>query len=743
MIWRVVPGVLLLAGCAGRERLCDPVIEAPARATTSIGSSLDVLVRFVNGSAKAVHVSQLELSTDEELSFASGDRELSVPSGTCESPGERLVTLRFTPTRVGARTERLTALLDDTPGAVSIQLIAVGPQLDATKVVNFGPVGLLPAGSRTLEVRNVGTVDTSLEVRVEQVRAASASTRSDELCVGVLQGGRCEGAGPVPLRRAATMPLRLVPASAGQKAWDVELSAGAQRAVVRVLATVVDTSGCVMRAPPPVDFGLPVPPERARRQVHLENTGSTSCLVDDARTTDPQFVVTRAPSNVVIVQPGEVLSLDVELALNSVRSTTATLRVDLARHDSRAPASVDVTLEAKGASAACLRGAPEQLDFGTWRIDCRSSERRFDLFNVCERPVIFSSMTVEAPFELTSVPAPGTAILPARSVVAAARVTSLSGVGSVSGAVRIEVDDGSMSAVGLTVRGEPPSFQSDTFRFEHRPQVDVVLVLDDSPSFAMHHGRVRAELDRLAEHLGRETNARIAVTTTDVTATGPQGRFRSLDGGVRWASPATAAGRADFAALSALTTSGAEHQSCLEAAARSVTAPLSSDPTANGGFRRPPAPLSLICVTDDAEYTATPVTWRAALAGLDGGLVTYSVVGPFSANCPVDAPDLDGRHASTARALSGATADICGPWDSFYGVGLGSFGYRKMFFLSSTPQVQHPTFVVTIDGVVVPATSSSGVQNWRYDAATNAIIISDAIVEAEPDVLIVTYQTAC
>lgn len=741
MFWRVVLGASLLAGCAPRDRSCEPVIEAPARATTSIGSPLDVLVRFVNGGARPLHVTRLELSTDDALAFATAERELTVPAGTCELPAARVVTLTFAPTNVGARTGRLTALLDGAPAEVSFELVAVGAQLDATKVVNFGPVGVFAPGARSLEVRNVGTVDTSLVVRVERVRAVDASASAAELCVGVLQAGRCVEARPLTVSRVATLPLQLLPASAGEKAWDIELSAGAQRAVVRVLASVVDTSGCALRGPAGVDFGLPIPPERVRRQVHLENAGTTNCVVHGARTTAPQFQVARAPSNVV-VQPGGRLSLDLDFAPASVRSTRETLQVELARHDARAPASVEVALEAKGASAACLRAAPEHLDFGVWRVDCPSTERRFDLFNVCERPLIVSSMSTDGPYQLTWGPLEGSAILPGRSVVVGARVTSLNAVGAVSGMVRISADDGTTAAVGLLVRGEPPRSQTDTFSFQHRPKVDVVFVLDDSPSFATHHARVRVELDRLAAFLGHEVNARIAVTTTDLSTTGPRGRFRSLDGGVPWVSPSTPAGLVDFAALSALTTSGAEHQSCLEAAARSVTAPLATDPQANGGFRRPSTPLALVCVTDDAEYTATPDVWRTALASLDAGTsLSYSVVGPFSNACSVDSPDLDGRHAANTQLFHGATADVCGPWDSFYPLDSNTFGYRKAFFLSNFP-MSH-TIAITIDGVALPAIGASGVQNWRYEAATNAVILTDELVEREPTQMVVTYQTHC
>ena len=90
---------------------------------------------------------------------------------------------------------------------------------------------------------------------------------------------------------------------------------------------------------------------------------------------------------------------------------------------------------------------------------------------------------------------------------------------------------------------------------------------------------------------------------------------------------------------------------------------------------------------------------------------------------------------------SGGLDDICRPW-SLYGVTGGPLGSpRTTFFLGGTPRAG--TINVALGGVGLPERTPLGLENWRYDAATNAIIVSPGLFGLDPPDLTVTYQTAC
>ncbi len=294
-----------------------------------------------------------------------------------------------------------------------------------------------------------------------------------------------------------------------------------------------------------------------------------------------------------------------------------------------------------------------------------------------------------------------------------------------------------LALIGTTV---PKPLQTERFRPDARVVVDVVLVLDDSPSFVRQHANTRVELDRFARYITRDNpsvNSRVAVTTTDVSPTGPQGRFRATDAGQRWAAGDDLAFNETFAALSQLTTTGAEHQSCIEAAARAVTGPLARDGGVNQGFHRADATLSLICVTDDVENAADPGLWRVALQDA-GSRLNFSVIGPIGSTCPVDALDVDGGHLANVLALDGMAGDICRPWE-MYGL-TGPSLPRTSFFLTGTPQ---PASVrVALGGVDLPR-SSNGRTNWTYDVASNAVRFSSDALGLDPPLIEVSYFPAC
>lgn len=738
---RLAVPLVLLAGCsAPRADQCELRIVVPEQLVTPVGSSTDFTVRFFNPTSKAIQVS--ELSVSAPFSFRNETNTFSIGPGTCEAPGEVGLVLGFSPPAFGLHRAELTMLTDGAPRAVALNAMGTGPLLSAASAVNFGATALLPSRPRPLAVRNVGTVDTSLQVEVARVTAANATTSPDELCVGSLERGACLPTSRVTVRRDASFPLVVVPTSVGPKAWNVELRAGDTTSTTRVSAVVVDTTDCELSASPGVlNFGLVPSGQRVRRSVMLRNTGSTSCVVTATRTNDTRFEV-MSPQRTVL--PRESQSVDVDAVANKPPEVSSTLTSELATSDPQQSTRLEVRLET-APPLPCLVVSPSSLDFGRVRPDCRSPDRSFILYNTCAEPLLVASASTDLPFSIVQpLPAGGVTLSQGGPpTVLQVRYTPAGNIGSVSGALRITSGPGVIDLVSLSGSSEPSGLMTDTFQADARFLTDIVIILDDSPSFARQHTNTRAELDRFALYLSAINhvgNSRVAFTTTDVSPTGPQGRFRSTDGGQRWASADDPSFLSTFAALSTLSTSGAEHQSCLEAAARAVTEPLRADPQGNAGFTRQNASLSLLCVTDDVENTADPAAWRRALDGLDAGSrLTYSVMGPFGSACPVDALDVNGSHLASIRAFNGVASDVCRPWEIYGLTGLPP-PRRTNFFLNGTPNVA--TLVVRVNGVELPS-QTAGQTNWTYDSTSNSITFAPSVLGLDPPPITISYQTAC
>ncbi len=155
-------GLVLVLGCPAPPpfvaRECEPRVDLPAGVVVPVGSVSNVTVRFLNPTAKPVTVTGLELSNTEAFSFQSEPVAFTVEPGFCEVPGSVGVVLRFAPRTPGVQQVRLTGTLAGAPLNVELSATGLGPLLAEVGPVNFGATGLAPSVSRTLALRNVGTV---------------------------------------------------------------------------------------------------------------------------------------------------------------------------------------------------------------------------------------------------------------------------------------------------------------------------------------------------------------------------------------------------------------------------------------------------------------------------------------------------------------------------------------------------------------------------------------------------------
>ncbi len=746
----LVAVALLLTACPGglgAQGQCEPTIEPPTQLLFApLGQTISTHVVFKNPRPVPMFVQRLALEPDDVFAFVDERRDLLVPAGTCAKPGTVRLQLDFTATRLASRQATLSGTFVDDFGIV-LRASGTGPRLEVPETVSFAPMSLFdePA-TRPLSVRNIGTVDSVVKVALSAPRAGNETTTADELCVGQLQAGQCMRTSNLAVTREATVSLTLSPKTAGEKSWEVLVSSDEPRApprTVRVVGQVLDTSGCQLRATPDrLEFGL-VPLER--RVIAIENSGTGPCLVSRPRVEGNRgFSVSSTSGSSLTLEPAGTMTFELTAAFTSADDLSgAALVIDAPRPGQQ---SFSVPLSLVFASPSCL-ALTESLDLGSAQLVCSSRPAFAVLGNTCPIPLVVTGVSTTPPFAIRSQlnTADGGAILLPGGVAQTVGLVFRPGVdaGAATGTVTIDLVGG-RRVTSLRATGEPRSIAVKTFEFSERPRAELLFVLDEKPSFVRHHRHVREQLSLVRDVL--DVNAasfRVAVTTTDVGNAATRGRFRRTDAGAAWADSRDPRFTAVFDELTSLADAGATQTSCLEAAARAVSTPLSTDSQANAGFRRDGA-LAIVCLTDDTERSPTPDLWRGTLRSLDAGIgwLSYSVFGPFDPSCPSVALD-DGGHQVSIDTFGGVATDLCSPW--VHEFQYSNWGPRTSFSLGEQPDLSWGPLIVEIDGVPTADRMLDGGVAWRYDGAANAIQVLDQSLLAgdEPRELTVRYWLGC
>ena len=742
----LVAVTLVLTACPGglgAQGACEPTIEPPTQLLFApLGQTISTHVTFKNPGPVPRFVQRLALEPDDVFAFVDERRDRLVPAGTCAKPGTVRLQLDFTATRLASRQATLSGTFVD-DFAIVLRASGTGPRLEVPETVSFVPMSQFdePA-TRPLSLRNIGTVDSVVQVALSAPRAGNETTTADELCVGRLEAGQCVRTANVAVTREATVSLTLSPKTAGEKSWEVLVSSDEPRApprTVRVVGQVVDTSGCQLRATPDrLTFGL-LPLER--RVIAVENVGTGPCLVSRPRIEGNRGFSVSAPAAAARLEPNAMTSFEVTAAFASAADLSqATFVLDAPRP---AQQTLRVPLTIVLGDPSCLT-LPDRLDLGRAELGCVSRPATVSLYNTCRVPLVVRGVSTTGPFvtrEQFFVPDGGVVLQPGEApqrieVVYVGQADS----GVEAGALTIGLA-GAQRVIPLAGLAEPRAETLERFELPQRPRTDLVFIFEEGPSFVRHHREVRQQLEVVRETFNPTSfSARVAVTTTDVSSTGARGRFRRTDGGAAWAASDDQNFAASFDALTALSDAGATQTSCLEAAARSVSPPLSTDPQGNAGFRREGVRLALICVTDDVERSPTPETWRDSLRSLDAG-VSYSVFGPFQPGCSSRGVD-DGGHQLSTDAFRGVTTSLCSGWG--FDFGISSFGVRDTFFLSGRPDRGSAPITVQVDGVPLAPTEADGGVVWEYLDAPNAIRLPRLVaLPRDSREFVVRYRQAC
>jgi hypothetical protein len=323
------------------------------------------------------------------------------------------------------------------------------------------------------------------------------------------------------------------------------------------------------------------------------------------------------------------------------------------------------------------------------------------------------------------------------------------------------------SLAGCTIENNPDIREVvDTFFQEPPADVDILWVIDNSPSMQQEQQEVGASFAEFIGHL-EDTNIdfHLGIITTDVDADNELAAYLIGD-------PAVLTTDVEdfehiFNERVQVGVDGSDKERGLEAAYMALTEPMISD--ANDGFLRRDAVLSIIFVSDENDCSD-----RGAFPEDAGGMACYdqpdklvpirdfindfrslkddpsdviasAIVGPeIQENCEDTVPG--SRYLSVAQNTGGVEGNICDEdfTEIMDKMGLSVSGVRSSFQLSAVPTIETLEVYVgdaeeedTDNYDLVPPDDQSG---WSYDDETNYITFHGDSVPPRGTVINVQYD---
>lgn len=314
-------------------------------------------------------------------------------------------------------------------------------------------------------------------------------------------------------------------------------------------------------------------------------------------------------------------------------------------------------------------------------------------------------------------------------------------------------------------------FTTELFETDPRRQLDLLLVIDDSPAMAPYVDSLKQNAANLLMFLiAQDLDFRLGVTTTSLTATegcagsGADGRLLPLDAAERWITPETPDAAGAFARAVDVGTCSAAPNQGLAAAWRAVSEldALEDDPAhpepadGNAGFvrRGTDARLSLMFVSASDDLTAESVaTWSDRFLSIHGRR-NVNMIGALAVVAPpggCGSAEAGTRYSAFAESFGGLVGDLCSSdWSRVLermGTSVFSFGPRTRFFLDDRPVdvdadgAWEDDIEVRVNGEIFPAHGTR--EQWAYVPETNAIDFMPLYIPEPSSTIEVTYTPSC
>lgn len=688
------------------------------------------------------------------------------------------VELTCRATAIGQHLGELTLNVDTDPvHALRVPLTCIGGgpriRLTPTPSIEFGLVPLVQGAplpsTRRLAIQNVGTVpsgpdDTSSNLFLGQngkppfvfIEPANTQTQARDFQVSLLSWDTVKGLPATPGKNTVDLDVHFTPSSVGTKRATLKVysnDAITPVATVALNADVIQEKLCTLAIEPgSVSFGDLPSGAVLTRTVNLTNTSDNNCLlsgIELAPGSDPVFHPVGAANLLVVARTTGSLNVQVTVppGSNEGDELTGFLRFSL---NSGSTPQVLVPLGVR--VSPCLVATPQDLDFGTVKVGCKSASKAVTIYNACSNPILITSLAID--------PSPGGFRITAAPVVPAGGLTLAPGVPqpvqvafvptdytAQSGALVIVVSEAGVSKtdrVPMKGVGSTTSTNSDTFTQPAQTPADILFVVDNSCSMFDEQASLAANFSSFIKYANQlKVPYQIGVTTTDDSPLGAQGKLLRTVSNPMVLTPSTPNVEARFSEKVNVGTNGSGIEQPLSAALKAVTSPLTG--TANKGFLRAGASLSIVVVSDAPDQSPSPSAYYqnrflSLVSRQQAWLFTFSTIGPFTsptpAGCSIDSFVDPGRYAPIIAATSGVQVDICTKdWATdLEKIGKNALGPRSVIYLTSAPDLTQPV-TVTVNGTAVTA--------WAIDPVSNAVVFQDVTTTPPGAMVKVTYQTTC
>ncbi len=204
------------------------------------------------------------------------------------------------------------------------------------------------------------------------------------------------------------------------------------------------------------------------------------------------------------------------------------------------------------------------------------------------------------------------------------------------------------------------SVQRDSFTQKAAAQIDILWVVDNSPSMLQEQNNLAANFNSFIQFIDEsEVDYQIGVISTDLDLAGHQGQLLGNPKIITRQTqpdPATA-----FANNIRVGTLGAGHERGLEASFRALSEPLISG--ANAGFLRPDAALALIYVSDEDDHSFGEISFYRRTfeqrkgVGNENRVLAGAIVGPQPDGCATAV--VGTRYHMLVQVVGGSIGSIC------------------------------------------------------------------------------------
>ena len=268
---------------------------------------------------------------------------------------------------------------------------------------------------------------------------------------------------------------------------------------------------------------------------------------------------------------------------------------------------------------------------------------------------------------------------------------------------------------------------------------DILFVVDNSGSMSEEQTKLGQSFNTFISWLvGGEVDYRIAITTTDMDATGAQGAFVSSGSNPKILDTTTPDVATVFAQNANVGITGSADEKGLAAASTALSPALLAG--ANAGFLRPEARLYVVWVTDEEDSSSgTPASHQNAIIAAKGGdpdqVFFAAIAGPdsiFDFSCLDASPGT--RYIDIIEATGGLRGSIC---DADFGVTLQDLAFEVTSSGGTFPLTELPdptTIQVMVDGIPQATTT------WTYLTNQNAVAFVPGFEPAGGAAVTISYD---